>query len=334
MKYSYIYISFIITVYCLLLTANSTAQIITTVAGAGSPGFSGDGGQATNAELSAQSDVILDSVGNLYIADLGNNRIRKVNTNGVITTIAGTGTAGYSGDGGQATDAEINQATGICFDASGNLYIADRNNSRIRMVNSAGIISTVAGNGSFGFSGDAGQAIDAELNTPENIVFDTHGNLFIADHYNNRIRMVNTSGIISTVAGNGTQGFSGDGGQATAAALYYPVGVDFDATGNLFISDESNNRIRKVSTIGVINTVVGNGTSGYNGDGGQATSTALCYPSGVCFDPSGNMFISDSENNRIRKVNTLGIISTIAGNGTVGNSGDGGAGNCRRIRCS
>jgi len=307
-----------------LLPPTCNAQIITTVAGTGTQGYSGDGGQATNAELFDAEKIILDAAGNMYIADDQNNRIRKINTAGIITTIAGNGTGGYSGDGGQATAAELYDPTGLCFDTAGNLYIAEYGNSRIRMINTNEIISTVAGDGAFGFSGDGGQATNAECNSPEGVAFDTHGNLYIADFYNNCIRMVNTAGIISTVAGTGTAGYSGDGGQATGATLYRPAEIAFDTNGNMYIADEYNNRIRKVNTAGIISTIVGTGIGGYNGDGIQATTAELYYPSGLCLDAAGNLYIADSENNRIRMVTIAGIISTIVGNGIAGYSGDGG----------
>ena len=321
MRYLYIHI---LLVACYLLPVVCTAQIITTVAGNGTQGYSGDGGQATNAELFNPAEVILDAAGNMYIADDQNNRIRKINTAGIITTIAGNGTGGYSGDGGQATAAELYDPTGLCFDTAGNLYIAEYGNSRIRMINTNEIISTVAGDGAFGFSGDGGQATNAECNSPEGVAFDTHGNLYIADFYNNCIRMVNTAGIISTVAGTGTAGYSGDGGQATGATLYRPAEIAFDTNGNMYIADEYNNRIRKVNTAGIISTIVGTGIGGYNGDGIQATTAELYYPSGLCLDAAGNLYIADSENNRIRMVTIAGIISTIVGNGIAGYSGDGG----------
>jgi len=320
-RYLYLYI---LLVSCYLLPPTCNAQIITTVAGTGTQGYSGDGGQATNAELFDAAKVIFDAAGNMYIIETGNDCLRKVNLSGIISTIAGNGTAGYSGDGGQATAAELYDPIGGCFDAAGNLYIAEYGNSRIRMINTNEIISTVAGDGAFGFSGDGGQATNAECNSPEGVAFDTHGNLYIADFYNNCIRMVNTAGIISTVAGTGTAGYSGDGGQATGATLYRPAEIAFDTNGNMYIADEYNNRIRKVNTAGIISTIVGTGIGGYNGDGIQATTAELYYPSGLCLDAAGNLYIADSENNRIRMVTIAGIISTIVGNGTAGYSGDGG----------
>ena len=187
----------------------------------------------------------------------------------IISTFAGNGTAAYTGDGGQATAAGLNTPYGVAVDASGSVYISDYNNHRIRKVNTSGIISTFAGNGTAGYTGNGGQATAAELSYPRGVAVDAAGNVYIADYNNNVIRMVNTAGIISTFAGNGTQGYTGDGGPATAAALNYPQGVAFDALGNVYIADVSNNRIRKVSTAGTISTVAGNGTAGYTGDWGR-----------------------------------------------------------------
>ena len=387
--------------------------------------------------------VALDASGNLYLADTSNNRIREVAAGtGIITTVAGNGTQSYSGDGGAATSAELNVPYGVAVDASGNLYIADTYNNRIREVAAGtGIITTVAGNGTQSYSGDGGAATSAELNYPYGVAVDASGNLYIADCYNSRIRKVAAgTGIITTVAGNGTAAYSGDGGAATSAKLYFPCGVALDASGNLYIVDTSNNRIRMVSAVspplnetiisfpttavgssavvqnvlietteaetissitvpaslggsqeftvgsitgctigasnasgttctvpitftpaypglrqlplqvvtsqgivniglegtgtgpqaaltpGIITTVAGNGTQGYSGDGGAAISSELDEPDGVAVDASGNLYIADLANNRIRKVAVgTGIISTVAGNGTAGYSGDGGA---------
>jgi sugar lactone lactonase YvrE len=301
-------------------STNLTNGIITTVAG----GSVGDGGAATNASLYAPTGVALDASGDLFIADYSNNRIRRVGTNGIITTVAGSGTYAYSGDGGAATNAGLRYPYGVALDASGNLFIADEGDDCIRRVGTNGIITTVAGNGTYGYSGDGGAATNASLCDPTGVTLDASGNLFIADTSNQRIRRVGTNGIITTVAGNGTNGYSGDGGAATNAELYYPGGVALDASGNLFIGDASNQRIRKVSTNGIITTVAGNGTYGYFGDGGAATNAELYWPSGVALDASGNLFIADQYNNRIRKVGTNGIITTVAGNGTTVYSGDGG----------
>jgi len=306
---------------CFLALSVTKGQIITTVAGNGAQGFSGDGGLATNAKLNDPFGITIDATGNIYIVDTDNSRIRKMATSGIITTIAGTSTAGYSGDGGQATNAELSQPWGITFDAANNLYIADYGNNRVRKVNTLGIITTIAGKGTFNYSGDGGQATAAGLNTA-GVVLDTLGNLYIVD--NNRIRKVNTLGIITTIAGNGASGYNGDGGQATAAELNSPVAVTLDAAGNLYISDEINNCIRKVNTNGIINTIAGNGNSGFFGDGGQATAASLSAPLGLTMDAFGNLFIADAYNSVIRKVDAFGIITTVAGNNFQGFSGDGG----------
>jgi type IX secretion system substrate protein/SdrD B-like protein/NHL repeat-containing protein len=313
-------------IICSALALNTNAQIITTIAGNGTAGYAGDGGQATAAELYDSYGVAIDAAGNVYIADTENHRVRKVTTTGIISTFAGNGTGGYSGDGGQATAAELKDPNGVAFDAAGNVYIADTYNHRIRKVNTAGIISTVVGTGTAGFSGDGGQATSAELNYPQGVALDAAGNLFIPDQNNNRIRKVITStGIISTYAGNGTLGYSGDGGQATAAEINGPQGVALDAVGNLFIADEDNNRIRMVNTAGIISTFAGNGTASFSGDGGQATAAELDVTEAVALDAAGNLYITDHNNNRIRKVITsTGIITTIAGDGTQGYTGDGG----------
>ncbi len=248
-----------------------------------------------------------------------------------ISTVAGDRSygAGYSGDGGPATNAELNDPLGVAIDASGNLYISDYNDFTIRKVNTSGIISTLAGNHSYGhgYSGDGGPATAAELFEPWGITFDASGNLYIADWGNNIIRKVNTSGIISTFAGNHIFGYSGDGGPATAAELRAPNGVAVDASGNLYIGEESNYDVRKVNTSEIINTIAGNQVLGYSGDGGPAAAAELREPYGIALDPADNLYISDFNNNLIRKVNTSGIISTVAGNYSYGHgySGDGGA---------
>jgi sugar lactone lactonase YvrE len=301
----------------------TSGGIISTVAGNGTAGFSGDGAAATSSELNGPWGVTVDGSGNIYVADQSNLRIRKVNISGIISTIAGTGSLSFWGDGGPATSAELHGPAGLTLDASGNMYITDRINNRIRKVSSGGIISTVAGNGTAGFFGDGAAATSAEINSPYGIVIDTIGNLYISDQNNNRIRMVNTSGIISTVAGSGTGGFSGDSAGATLAYLNSPYGITLDAARNLYISDDNNQRIRKVSTGGIIYTVAGNGTQGFAGDGTSAFTAELYHPAGVTFDGTGNMYIADQSNNRIRKISPSGIISTIAGNGAAGFSGDG-----------
>ncbi len=313
------------------IAKQAQAQIINTIAGTGVGGYTGDGGQATNAKLYYPTGVVIDAVGNLYIADYNNQCIRKVTASGVITTVAGTGTLGYGGDGGAATAAKLNYPFGVAVDAAGNLYIADYSNQRIRKVTTSGVISTYVGNGTQGVLGDGGAATAAELTNPYGVAFDAIGNLYIADA-SNRIRKVTTTGIINTIAGNGTAGYSGDGGVATAAELNFPDGVAIDAIGNVYIADYSNQRIRKVTSAGIISTVAGTGTAGYAGDGAIATAAELYWPNGVATDATGNLYIADYNNNRIRMVNTLGIISTIAGNGIPGHTGDGGQATAAEIQ--
>ncbi|MPR35737.1 hypothetical protein GBK04_20875 [Cytophagaceae bacterium SJW1-29] len=300
------------------------SKIINTVAGTGNPGFSGDGGPATSASLGSPYGVTADGTGNIYVADQYNHRIRKISSSGAISTIAGNGTAGFSGDGGAATNASLSAPARVALDGSGNLYIADQNNNRIRKVSTNGIISTIAGNGTAGFAGDGGAAINASLAAPTGVAVDESGYIYIADRDNNRIRKVGNDGIISTFAGNGVAGVGGDGGTATIAGLYAPTDVAVDGSGNVFIADRDNSRIRKVTTNGIINTVAGNGGTGFSGDGGSATSATLTSPSAVTLDISGNLFIADGGNFRIRRVDASGIISTVAGNGIYGFSGDGG----------
>ena len=298
---------------------------ISTVAGGGSS--LGDGGAATAARLNGPQGVALDGSGNLYIADTLNQRIRKVDSSGNISTVAGTGTAGFSGDGAAATAAQLSNPQGVAVDGSGNLYIGDRDNQRIRKVDSAGNISTVAGTGTRGFSGDGAAATAARLSWPSGVAVDGSGNLYITDRLNHRIRKVDSAGNISTVAGTGRQGFSGDGAAATAAQLSNPEDVTLDGSGNLYIADFWNQRIRKVDSAGNISTVAG----GAVGDGGAAVAARLIYPRDVAPDGSGNLYIADNSNHRIRKVDSSGNITTVAGNGTSGFSGDGAAAGAARL---
>ena len=299
---------------------------ITTIAGTGELGFGGDGGPAPDARLAFPTDVAVDGAGNLYIADPRNHRIRKVDSSGTITTIAGSGELGFGGDGGPATDARLAFPTDVAVDGAGNLYIADSRNHRIRKVDSSGTITTIAG---FVDPGDGGPAPDARLAAPTGVAVDGAGNLYIADQVNHRIRKVDSTGTITTIAGSGETGFRGDGGPAVEAQLDYPFGMAVDGAGNLYIADTGNHRIRKVDSSGTITTIAGSGETGFDGgsfggDGGPASEGRLAFPTGVATDGAGNLYIADQVNHRIRKVDSSGTITTIAGSGELGFGGDGG----------
>ena len=346
-----------------------SSETLTRVAGNSRRGYSGDGGSAVAAQLDTPEGLAVDAAGNIYIADIGNQRVRKVSVDGTITTVAGDGNTGYSGDDGPAVAARLSlggtarwggDGIGLATDAAGNLYIADARNNRVRKVSSTGIITTVAGNGTDGLSGDGGPATSAQLSGPVNVAVDAAGDLFIADAGNSLIRKVSPSGIITSLAGvhspeglavdfggtlyiassdydkvfyiatngtggvyagNGDTGYSGDGGRATAAQLNWPVGLAADGRGNLFIADFGNDRIRAVSPGAVISTVA-NGNSGSRGDGGPASASQLNHPNRVAVDASGNVYFPDGST--IRKVSASGTITTFAGTGTAGYSGDGG----------
>jgi sugar lactone lactonase YvrE len=357
------------------------AGMVGTFAGNGIAGFSGDGGQATAAKIDLPTGIVVDSASNVIFSDTGNNRIRKVNPAGIIGTIAGTGTAGFSGDGGPAILAEINQPHGLALDAAGNLYFSDLNNQRIRKIDAAGNISTVAGNGTAGFAGDGGPATSASINNANGVYADSSGNLYIADTLNLRVRKVDTAGTITTIAGSGLGGCTGDGGPATSARIgelttvtmhngnliisnagcdlirqvnlttniittiagsltslgfggfdgnghtalasvfLGPTGVLYDHGGNLLIVDSYNDQVRKVdNTTQIVTALFG----GYTGDGKAATSSVLNDQGDIEFDSRGNLYIADTLNNRVRKVATSGVITTFAGTGVTGQSGDGG----------
>ncbi len=279
--------------------------VITTVAGNGNTQFSGDGGLATSATVyiaGNHNGLAVDAAGNLYIADDGHHRIRKVDAKGIITTVAGTGNQGFSGDGGLATSAQLFRPSGVAVDGAGNVYIADTNNRRIRKVDTSGIITTLAGTGAFGYSGDGANATLATMEAPVDVALDAQGNVYFTDQDAATVRKVNLAGIISTVAGNGTTGFSGDGGPGPSAALASPYSATVDSLGNIYISDYGNHRIRKVDTSGTITTIAGNGSNAANnGDGGPPVSANI-LPDGIAFDSAGNYYVADLGHNLIRKV--------------------------------
>ena len=321
----------------LLIFNNSMAAqtaIMSTAAGGGTQN-AGAGVPADSANIGLLAGVAVDADGNIYIATPDANSIFRVDhSSNMMTVFAGGANGGFGGDGGLADTAKLAGPVGVGVDGSGNVYIADNGNDRIRKVDIAsGIISTIAGTGIPGFSGDNGPATAAKLNGPSDVAVDAAGNVYIADRQNNRIRKITAgTGIISTFAGSGpansSSGFSGDNGPADAAKLAQPNSVTVDGFGNVYIADLSNNRIRKVSN-GIITTIAGSGpgesTGGFSGDGGLADTCMMYYPRGVAVDVAGNIYFTDSQNSRVRKVNvSTGIITTVAGSGNPGFAGDGG----------
>ncbi len=273
------------------------------------------------------SAIVFDAAGNLYIAETANHVIRKIDTTGNITTIAGTGTQGFSGDNGPATSATLDSPQGLALDAA-NLYIADTHNHRIRkLVLATGTITTIAGTGTPGFSGDNALATSAQLDLPTALALDANNNLYLADTHNHRIRNIDaTTGIITTIAGTGTQGFSGDSAPATSAAIDSPTGLALDASNNLYLADTHNHRIREITAAtGIITTIAGTGAPGFSGDTAAATAATLALPHGLIIDAAGNLYLADTQNHRIRRIDaTTGIITTAAGDGTQTFAGDGG----------
>ncbi|MER7842537.1 RICIN domain-containing protein [Kitasatospora sp. NPDC096077] len=301
-----------------------TAPPITTVAGTGPAAFAGDNGPAVAAQLNRPLGLAADSAGMLHIADYNNQRIRRITTDGRIGTLAGTATAGYSGDNGPAALAQVNQARGLAVDSAGTLYIADAANHRIRRITKDGRITTFAGTGAAGFSGNGAAAASAQLNYPLAVAVDSTGAVYVSDYNNNRIRKIAADGRISTVAGTGAVGSGGDGGPADKAQLNYPRGLAVDATGTLYFADGGNHRIRKVTADGRISTVAGTGVAGFSGDGGPADKAQLNLPMGMAVDSTGAVYVADYNNHRVRRIGTDGRIGTVAGTGTAGFGGDNG----------
>ncbi|MBL7691977.1 MAG: T9SS type A sorting domain-containing protein [Flavipsychrobacter sp.] len=311
-------------IHLLLVCSIARAQIITTIAGNGFNAYSGDGGPATAASIYNPLGVAADGAGNVYIVDTKNHCIRKVNSAGIISTIAGDGTAGYSGDGGPATAAKLYIPSKIALDGAGNIIFVDNGNFCIRKINAAGIISTIVGTGTAGNSGDGGPATAAQINGSPGLAIDAAGNIFFSDVTKNTIRKVSTTGIVSTIAGCGLSGYMGDGGPATAARFNEPFGIALDDAGNIYVAEYSNNCLRKVSASGIVSTVTGALVAGYSGDGGPASTAKLDRPASVVIDHNNEIYIGDHNNHVIRKISNTGIISTIAGTGVSGYSGDDG----------
>lgn len=311
---------------CILLCAtHAYSQTINTIAGTGSASYAGDGGAATAAQINNPNGTAADATGNIYIADAANSRVRMINPSGVISTVAGTGSPGTSGDGGPATAALLNYPVAVAVDAAGSLYIADYNGHNIRKVTSGTITSIAGMAGMSGSTGDGGPATAAHLNGPMAIAIDASGTIYIADNVNNKVRKI-AGGTISTFAGSGAGAYSGDAGPATAAGINGPSGLAVNSTGTVYISDSGSNRVRYVeNSSGKIYTAIGNGVAGYSGDGGAGGIAKLNHPLGIAFDASDNLYITDNKNNCIRRVSSsTGIISTYAGTTTYGFSGDGG----------
>jgi len=300
------------------------AQVIGTLAGDGIAGYTGDGGVVMRSEFDLPVGLAIDKVGNVYIADQVNNRVRKITLTGVISTVAGSGEKGYAGDNGPATAAQLSLPAGVAIDNIGNLYIADGGNYRIRKVDANGIIVTIAGKSTGRYNGDNWPATDAAIGFATGVALDGPGNIYITDVEHQRIRKISPDGIITRYAGSMHAGYSGDSGTAVKAELNIPWGITANKEGEVIIADEANNRIRKISASGVITTIAGTGAPGYTGDGGMAIHATLDSPTQVIFDTAGNLFIADGANNCIRKVDANGIITTFAGTGKSGYTGDGG----------
>jgi len=291
---------------------------ITRVAGTGRGGFSGDSLDATSVRLWFPEGLTGDNKGNLFVAESANNRVRRISRDGAIETVAGIGRAGFAGDGGLATQAAISLPYDVALGPDGEIFIADFGNNRVRRIAQDGTISTVAGDGQVGFSGDGGPAHLASLNGPYGIFVDGGGVLYIADSGNNRVRRVEPDGTIATIAGTGERGFGGDGGPATLALFDSPEALFVTRLGEILIGDEHNHRVRKILLTGTIETVVGTGDANLCGDGGLSRDACLNDPEDIYLDRTGNLFLTDGDNHRLRKVGPDMVIETIAGSGPIG----------------
>ena len=298
--------------------------IITTVAGTGTLGFDGDGGPATEAFIKNPTAVALDSQGNLYFCDAYNERIRKVDANGIISTVMGTGVTDPQDEDLPAIDTNLSLVYGIATDNEDNLYIISRGHGKIFKLGGDGVARRIVGSGGSGFAGDGGLAIHAKIQNPCHLVVDSGGTLYIADSGNRRIRKVTPDGIISTIAGTGEDGFSGDSGPALKAPIAFPSAIAVDEDGNLYVADFLNHRIRRVSTDGIMTTIAGTGEPEYNGDGRPALECSIGEPCGVAVDQSGYVYIGDQVNYRVRVVTPSGMMYTVAGTGVQGYTGGGG----------
>ena len=297
-------------------TSWSQQYVISTVAGGAPPPTPVPG---LTASIGRPQGTATDTAGNLYFTSL--NCVFKLDLNGIVTRLTGTSRAGFAGDSGAATLAQLWNPNGVAVDSAGSVFFADVSTNRVRKILN-GIVTTVAGSGAYGFSGDGGPAANAQLRGPNDVAVDRQGNIFIADTGNNRVRKISANGIITTLAGTGTAGYSGDGGPAASAGLSAPQYLAVDGQGNVLISDTGNNRVRKVSTTGVITTLAGTGVAGFSGDSGPAANAQLQNPLGLAVDPAGNVFIAHTGNYRVREVSVNGIITTVAGNSSYYYSGD------------
>ena len=303
----------------------SLAGVISTLGGkAGLAGYSGDGGLAVDALLNFPFDVAVDTGGYVYVAERLGHRIRRIGPGGIIETFAGTGVAGFGGDGGPATEAQLNHPAGLTVDAAGNVYVADADNHRVRRIGLGGRIETFAGTGVAGFGGDGGPATEAQLNHPAGLTVDAAGNVYVADTDNHRVRRIGLGGRIETFAGTGARGYDGDGGPATEHRLNHPFDVAADASGSVYVADVSNRRIRRIAQDGTIETFAGTGTAGDSGDGGAATDAQIDQPAGLAVSSAGYVFVADWGKHRVRRIAPDGTIETYAGTGVYGSGGDGG----------